>query len=432
MGAFSKLAPYAGLLSSLAGLSNAQGSFFTIFSNPLVVERVDPIISPGAVSNHLHNVFGANNFGPNWDYDTMQKSSCNTVGPKQDHSNYWFPALHFQDPNNGSFTRVPAQLEIYYHLDPQYGAREEFPPGFKMLSGNAMLRSNDSDPMIKSSRWYCHGGVPNGDVISAGGPFAKGFSDCTAYPGLSGEIWFPFCWNGNDYNPDDPNAHVSFSESGDETGGPCPASHPRILPHLFMEFHHDISQFKGLYTADDMPWVLATGDPTGYSMHADFVNGWEVGVLDAAMKVVNPATNETACFVGDGDSSTYFDFYDSDTISSCQIAPVVDEANTGPYDKLPGCNPIQTGPAMAQIKTGCDAPTTFNATVAGASNATESAAPSPPVASSVASSAVVSAPASSAEAGSSKVTPVPLPMTASSSSGLAMYEASTTQATLKA
>ena len=61
------------------------------------------------------------------------------------------------------------------------------------------------------------------------------------------------------------------------TLGPAPFNVKRF-PEILIETFYDVSAFDGLYTADDTPWILANGDPTGYSYHADFVNLDKIGL----------------------------------------------------------------------------------------------------------------------------------------------------------
>lgn len=74
--------------------------------NPLVFERLDPIISPGSVASHVHNVAGGSNFGPSADYASLRQSSCTSCPIKEDLSAYWTPELYYQY-QNGSFLSVP-------------------------------------------------------------------------------------------------------------------------------------------------------------------------------------------------------------------------------------------------------------------------------------------------------------------------------------
>lgn len=137
-----------------------------------------------------------------------------------------------------------------------------------------MLRHNDtsSDVATHSVRWYCHG---HPDVIGEGG-FTTGFTSCPNYPGLSAELWMPFCWDGSmDFDPKNPMAHMAYGQGGDGTptqqGGDCPSSHPTALPQIFAEFHHDMSGLPA-WGSDEQPFILAQGDPTGFGMHMDFVS----------------------------------------------------------------------------------------------------------------------------------------------------------------
>lgn len=256
-------------------------SYFVLYGGtPLVTERVDPIMAPGVIgSNHVHEIYGGSGFQANWDYATAQNSQCNNMGPKIDHSNYWYSALYFHEPGTDNYTRVPTDFQIYYHYDllPSGEARKPFPHAFKMISGNAMLRHNDNltDLSTESIRWYCHADKSKGETEAVTqGTFAPGTTGCSGTDGFSSEIWFPFCHNGAGFDISKPTDHVIFGNGPDGTpthqGGNCPTSHPTTLPQLFMEFHHTVSGFK--WSADQNPWVLAQGDPTGYGMHADFAS----------------------------------------------------------------------------------------------------------------------------------------------------------------
>lgn len=95
------------------------------------------------------------------------------------------------------------------------------------------------------------------------------------------------------------------------------------------------------------------------------VAGWEPGVLAGLMEIVNPATNQTKCFVGDSDAKACFpadEFWTDDQMNDCKLDSVVDENVDGPFSALPGCNTIQSGVATATLQTGCgNGPSTFKA-----------------------------------------------------------------------
>ncbi|KAF2398880.1 hypothetical protein EJ06DRAFT_583489 [Trichodelitschia bisporula] len=218
-------------------------------------------------------------------FATTQTSTCSTAFIKPDKSNYWMPSLYFQLPSNGSFKRVPERPEHKIYYFNRAGANEtiqEFPTEFRMIAGNSASRSLPKTPGRTSrTRW------------------ATTRTQATARRA---------------------------------TRACC-----RIF---FIENWLDTKSFDGSYTANDMPWVLAQGDPRGYGFHADFLNGWQEGVLLKAI---------TSCTTGSGGRplTDCFEVYDDKTRNACAQKPVVDEDIDGWMEHLPGCNPVQKGPADA-------------------------------------------------------------------------------------
>ena len=82
---------------------------------PLLYARVDPIISPGKASAHVHLGMGGSNWSPSMEEDTALNSSCTSTQAKVDKSVYWTPRLSFRSPQNGSYISVAAtQEKVYY------------------------------------------------------------------------------------------------------------------------------------------------------------------------------------------------------------------------------------------------------------------------------------------------------------------------------
>lgn len=253
----------------------AQRNYYFVLGsgNPLVSERLDPLISPGQVSNHVHSVVGGNGFAPTMDYAQTQTSTCSTISVKADKSNYWMPSLYFH-AKNGSMIRVPEKPDhrIYY----KYGTgsnspdleRSEFPKGFRMITGDAMLRSDDGSMGSPGSqlKWQCH----SGSNAQATG-FPNGFTDCDSY-GFAASMRFPSCWNGNDFDASKPGAHMAFPTNRDGLAGCEAPFNVKRFPEIFIEYYFNVKQFNGEYGPNDTPWVLAQGDPTGYGFHVDFVS----------------------------------------------------------------------------------------------------------------------------------------------------------------
>jgi hypothetical protein len=61
---------------------------------------------------------------------------------------------------------------------------------------------------------------------------------------------------------------------------------------------------------------------------------------------------------GDMNDCPLFEYFDDATRQDCYVPRWVNEQTTGILDSLPGCNPVQNGPATATPKSGCGATTT--------------------------------------------------------------------------
>ncbi|KAF2404432.1 WSC-domain-containing protein [Trichodelitschia bisporula] len=93
-------------------------------------------------------------------------------------------------------------------------------------------------------------------------------------------------------------------------------------------------------------FVLSTGDPTGYSFHGDFQNGWNQTTLAAALQSCASNPNSS----GDiNECPTLVNSYVKNYNQRCPLRPQqVVEPVTGLMPKLPGCINIVNGPAPAQ------------------------------------------------------------------------------------
>ncbi|KAH0556930.1 hypothetical protein GP486_005282 [Trichoglossum hirsutum] len=333
----------AGVFAALA--VPASGFWRMPCSNPLVVERADPVVSPGAVSGHIHTIMGGSGFGFTMDYAQARASACSSCIITQDMSNYWVPALYYHAAN-GSFISVEqvGGATIYYLQRQSNGEKLfAFPPGFRMLAGNPFLRNFTGDTAAQAISFACID-------YQNGGPETNGFPTKNCPQGLRAQVFFPSCWDGVNLDSPDHKSHMSYPSV--YNSGVCPPSHPKRFISLFYEVTWNVDDFKDMWTDGKWPFVLSSGDPTGFGYHGDFVNGWDVDVLQTAIDTCNSNS-------GSIDDCAVLKKFPSDVLQDCKIPPSIDEQVFGVLPALPGCNPIQNGPGQATPKSGCGAPTTF-------------------------------------------------------------------------
>jgi hypothetical protein len=270
----SAVAVIAGLAATASAITGpgdfCYGNYFSMYNRggPSVsYQRVDPALNPGVQAPHLHSFDGGNNIKSTMSTSDLQASTCTTNKFKQDKSLYWNPTLHFQ--NDTGFYRVPEMFKKVYY---KFGEGSNnikasgFPKDFMMIAGNTQARSKDDMPAEAGISWSC---MYDGGRIDMPG-FPTGRDSCSQ--GFATQLTFPSCWNGEKINPAEPHAHMAYPTGGIGTDG-CPAGFQvKRFPAIFIEFWWDIKQFAGTFGANDSPWVLSNGDPTGFGFHADFVS----------------------------------------------------------------------------------------------------------------------------------------------------------------
>ncbi|KAI1338449.1 hypothetical protein F5Y15DRAFT_407716 [Xylariaceae sp. FL0016] len=297
----------------------------------IVIERLDPLVNPGVnPSPHVHqNAFNASIVSS----DVSEQATCTTCSFSDDFSNYWTANLFFK-ARNGTYKRVPqipnrflegsqGGVTVYY-LSPGKHNVTVFKPGFRMLVGDSMQRTRKGTGMKSQSCFrYFTGPGFKGDDYS---PCADPTLDTETFPsgpclgGIRSNIHFPTCWDGVRLDSPDHQAHVAYPIGGPSsfaTTGDCPETHPIKIPQLMLE-PEDRSQ----------PFVLSTGDNTGYGQHADYVFGWKGDALQKLM--------DGACFGATCEGVNTQNFSEANT---CSVPVTVGETTEGWLDELPGDGP---------------------------------------------------------------------------------------------
>jgi len=350
-------------LVTVAAAAHEKGTFAVlqhVGDGPLMNCRIDPIVSPGGPSSHVHTFFGGNNIGFNTTGESLRQSSCTTTRVKVDMSGYWFPTLHFKDPATGKLEPVPFYyMNVYYFFDATNDDIKSFPLGLNLVSGDAALRApptktgiTNLDPKkgpLSPAQITCprtNFNPPSwpagsdGSQAGIGAPIDKGLGigfplqDCDGqYSPMRIDVHFPSCYNPAAGLTD----YKSNSAFPSDAGGgkvDCPKGWIH-LPHMFFESYwntHDLApRFKNLI-GKESPFVFSNGDTTGYSAHADFISGWDEKALQQIID---------NCNVGHGGMHTCPGLIGGvNNGGSCKATCPVDEDVKGPFDKLPGNNPL--------------------------------------------------------------------------------------------
>ncbi|KAJ7470817.1 hypothetical protein FB451DRAFT_1399567 [Mycena latifolia] len=354
------------LLLAAAVLSSANAYFLFAMNDVITTERIDPIVNPGKVSGHVHTITGGSNFRVNTSTSFLRQSACTSSPIKEDKSNYWAPVRYLALTLERTLTvstpqtdfvlsveerilyerqRKPCHVSCllghssalltgsfsYYLFSDTPGVTTPFPDDFRMLSGTPTLRSyNASSYAQQAVTFLCldfdgtstkHNELPTGNCPS----------------GIRAQINFPSCWDGKNADSADHKSHVAYLSGGPDSGTCSDPKFPVTLPRIFMEMYLDTT---GLYAQRDQamnpnqPFVYSMGDPTGYGYHADFMMGWDQGVLQKVVDQChcNNFGDPTCC-----SDAGIFTFTHG---GNCRITKGVNEITTGTLPALPGNNPV--------------------------------------------------------------------------------------------
>lgn len=161
---------------------------------------------------------------------------------------------------------------------------------------------------------------------------------------------------------------MAYPDGGDPRGGTCPSSHPKRLPHLFIETFYMLDS-NIASQAKPNSFVLSQGDNTGYGQHADFMNGWDSGAISDLLATCPPMNEDVGiCPAFKGGSPT----------SSCSLPVQFKENVDTPSPYLPGCNPITDQNPAPKYQIGPLGTTSDQCPIVSGSDSSPEVAPSAP------------------------------------------------------
>jgi len=219
----------------------------------------DPIVFPNLPGrSHDHTYFGNESTNAASTPASLREAGQTSCRLRADTAAYWAPTLFV------SGRAIEPLGAVVYYVRRTSGEVQPFPPGLKMIAGNAAARSAQSQSV---TFWSCgrRSGVGRSSTIPTC-PAQPERSSASAGRNLRLVVNFPNCWDGSRLDSADHKSHMAYS-----VDGVCPGSHPVAVPALTILIGYPVS---GGASAE-----LASGGQ--FSGHADFVNAWNQRALAA-------------------------------------------------------------------------------------------------------------------------------------------------------
>jgi hypothetical protein len=274
----------------------------------------DPIVAPGKpLGSHLHQFFG--NTATDWRSTAASIASTGgstCTGGTLNRTAYWTPALIDTRGHDCTGTEAeviaegcralipggdPAKarscdpfawvefctdsvnaMQVYYKTGYDGVAPasvQPFPPGLRMIAGNA--RATSAQP-LDVAWWTCK--QNHGDQ----GPRSATIAGTGCRPGqlLTAAVEFPQCWDGRNLDSPDHKSHMAYGAGWPDKG--CPSSHPVPLAQVTTWVHWRLPagvNLANLRLASDMH-----DGPGGIANHSDWFGGWDRDTFDLVVERV--------------------------------------------------------------------------------------------------------------------------------------------------
>jgi hypothetical protein len=239
----------------------------------------DPIVYPGQPgASHLHAFFGNTGTNANSTAASLASTGNSTCrGGTVNRTGYWTPAVI--DTRTGAPV-APASLLAYYKtgyngIAPS--AVQAFPAGLRIIAG-------DSKATTPNPYGPAHFSCVN-PATGVGTPWAQAIPNCASGNAVYAGVDFPQCWDGVNLDSPDHKSHMAYPSNGS-----CPATHPVPVPQISQIVIYAVGP------NDSTPsWRLSSDaydskTPAGYSLHADWFNGWKTNVMNQWIKNCDQAS----------------------------------------------------------------------------------------------------------------------------------------------
>jgi hypothetical protein len=228
----------------------------------------DPIVYPGQPGrSHLHTFFGNTGANGNSTYDSLLNTGNSTcTGGTINRSAYWVPSMI--DTSNGA-PIAPIDALWYYKGGMKQALSadrsiSEMPAGLRMIAGDARATGQVAQPIYQFSCW--------GPGFSSQSATTFTIPSCPSGHMVQANILFPQCWDGKNLDSPDHKSHMAYPWA---QGWSCPTSHPVGIPEISLNIYWQVPS-----TGSSAAWRLSSdaydaSQPAGYSMHADWFDGWK-------------------------------------------------------------------------------------------------------------------------------------------------------------
>lgn len=287
--------------------ADPNGGAFRISCNYAFMSNDDPIVFPGVPNATHHHTFFGNTavtaFSTNASLRAAGNSTC--AGGILNRSGYWMPSLI--NTATGAPQKPDVVVVYYKTIDAKSGPYIKAPPaGLRMIAGKAKPQylAQSQAAFMCQDLLHVNDAPAYGKLW--GGPYLQACGGANEL--LRMIISFPQCWDGVNLDSPDHQSHMKYA-CGNEcenaqgqianSANSCPASHPIAIPNITINADFRDLDKSATYrlSSDNYPTTL----PGGYSLHADWMNGWDETIIDRVVKgCINSPKNCEGPNLGDG------------------------------------------------------------------------------------------------------------------------------------